>query len=134
MTTNGTCFCGEVTYKFEGELRDAASCHCSMCRKMFSSQASAHALIEPDKFSWLTGENIISTFKIQDGQDILFCSKCGSTFGGTFNNKVSWVTLGCLEGELNIELGMHVFVGSKAAWETIADGIPQHEAWPPENT
>lgn len=71
--------------------------------------------------------------KYKKGQDILFCSKCGSTFGGTFNDKVSWVTLGCLEGEPQVELGMHIFTGSKASWETIPEGLPQYEAWPPEN-
>lgn len=65
MTTNGTCFCGEVTYKIEGKLKDATSCHCSMCRKMFSSQASAFAIIDPDDFSWLTGEDSISHYEIQ---------------------------------------------------------------------
>ena len=133
MSINGTCFCSEVTYQIGGELKDAASCHCSMCRKMFSSQASAYALIEPNNFSWLSGEDEVSTYIIEEGQGILFCSKCGSTIGGTFNDKVSWVTLGCLDGEPNIVLGKHIFVGSKASWETIPKGIPQHEAWPPEN-
>ncbi|WP_455207896.1 GFA family protein [Kaarinaea lacus] len=133
MTINGSCFCGAVRYKIEGKLRDAASCHCSMCRKMFSSQASAYALFDPDEFTWLTGEDLLTHYETGNDFGIKFCSKCGSTLGGTYKGKPSWVTLGCIEGDPHIELGKHIFVGSKAAWETIPEGVVQYEAWPPEN-
>jgi hypothetical protein len=131
MTINGSCFCGDVRYKIEGKLRDAESCHCSMCRKMFSSQASAFALFEPEDFSWLAGESLLSTYETGEDSGIQFCSKCGSTLGGIYKGKFSWVTLGCIEGDPQIELGRHIFVGSKAAWETIPRGIQQFEEWPP---
>ena len=41
----GECFCGKVKYQIDGRLRDARSCHCSRCRKAFSAQASAYALV-----------------------------------------------------------------------------------------
>jgi hypothetical protein len=31
----------------------------------------------------------------------------------------------------SITLGMHIFVGSKASWETIPEGVSQHEEGPP---
>ena len=43
------------------------------------------------------------------------------------------VTLGCVEGDPKIEISKHIFVGSKAAWEVIPEGVPQYEEWPPEN-
>ena len=134
MAIKGTCFCGAVTYKIDGELKDAASCHCSMCRKMFSAQASAYAVIEPAEFSWQSGEHQISNYDAGNNFGIVFCSKCGSTLGGTFNGKMSWVTLGCIEGDPPIRLGKHIFVGSKASWETLPDdGVPRFAEWPTEN-
>ena len=133
MPINGSCFCGAVTYKIDGKLRDARSCHCSMCRKAFSSQASAFARLNTDEFSWLTGENLLSTYESKTGSGIHFCSKCGSTLCGTNEGKVIGVTLGCVEGDPNIEIGMHIFVGSKATWEIISEGAPQYEEWPPKN-
>lgn len=133
MTINGSCFCGAVTYKIDGKLRDARSCHCSMCRKAFSSQASAFARLNTDEFSWLTGENLLTTYESKTGTGIQFCSKCSSTLCGTNEGKVIGVTLGCVEGDPNIEIGMHIFVGSKATWEIIPEGVPQHEEWPPKN-
>ena len=133
MAVNGSCFCGAVTYQVDGNLRDARSCHCSMCRRAFSSQASAFARLNTDEFSWLTGKNLLTTYESKAGAGIQFCSKCGSTLSGTNEGKVIGVTLGCVEGDPNIEIGMHIFVGSKATWEVIPEGAPQYEEWPPKN-
>jgi len=85
MTITGECFCGEVTYQVNGLLRDARSCHCSRCRKAFSSQASVYALVEPQDFSWLSGDRLLTTY-----------------------------------------------VGSKATWEVIPDGVLQYQEDVPE--
>lgn len=134
MTIKGSCFCGAVTYNIEGRLRDVTSCHCSMCRKVFAAQASAFALVEPAEFSWLSGEDLLTSYETQKDVGLLFCSKCSSTLGGPHVGNMGWVTLGCLEGDPEVELGMHIFVGSKASWEVIPEGVPQYEEWPPENS
>jgi len=133
MTIHGSCFCGNVKYKIEGKLRDATSCHCSMCRKMFSSQASAFALFKPDEFSLLTDKNLLSHYEAGENFGIQFCKKCGSTIGGTYRGELCWVTLGCIEGDPQIKLGKHIFTGSKASWESIPGDVPQFEAWPPKD-
>ncbi len=133
MTINGSCFCGAVTYKVEGKLRDARSCHCSMCRKAFSSQASAYALVDEKEFSWVSGEDLLSSYESNNGAGLQFCSKCGSTLCGTYEGKIHGITLGCVEGDAEIELERHIFVGSKASWETIAEGVPQYAEWPAKN-
>jgi len=133
VAIKGSCFCGAIKYEIKGTLKDAMSCHCSMCRKAFSSQASAFARINPDEFSWLSGENLLTTYESKTGAGIQFCSKCGSTLCGTNNGKVIGVTLGCVEGNPKIEIEKHIFVGSKATWEIIPKGVPQYEEWPPKN-
>lgn len=85
MAITGECFCGEVKYRISGLLRDARSCHCSRCRKAFSSQASAYALVDSSEFEWLSGRQLLSTY-----------------------------------------VGKHIFVGSKAKWETIPEGVKQY--------
>lgn len=133
MTISGSCFCGAVTYEIEGKLRDARSCHCSMCRKAFSAQASAYALVEPNEFKWLSGENFLASYESRNGAGLQFCGTCGSTLCGTFKGKVHGVTLGCVDGDPDVTLERHIFVGSKATWETIPEGVSQYEEFPPEN-
>lgn len=131
---SGSCFCGAVRYTIDGKLRDARSCHCSMCRKAFSAQASAYASVEPEEFSWANGSDLLTKYESENGAGLLFCSICGSTLCGTYKGKVHGVTLGCVDGDPEIELGMHIFVGSKASWETIPEGVPQYEEWPEKDS
>lgn len=130
MTITGECFCGKVTYKVERPLRDARSCHCSRCRKIFSAQASAYAEVEPGSFTWLTGEALLKTFDAGNGMGVQFCGTCGSTLIGVYQGKVHGVTLGCVNGDPEVEIGMHIFVGSKASWEKLPEGVVTYQGGP----
>jgi hypothetical protein len=128
----GECFCRAVTYQVSGDLRDARSCHCSRCRKAFSSQASAYALVDPAEFKWLGGEDLLTSYIGQHGAGLMFCSKCGSTLCGVVDGAVHGVTLGCVNGDPPIAIGRHIFVGSKAAWEVMPEGVLTFEEGPPD--
>jgi hypothetical protein len=133
MKLTGECFCGEVKYEVNGKLLDARSCHCSRCRKAFSSQASAYALVVPSEFQWVSGAEFLTSYVGVHGFGLQFCKKCGSTLCGIFQGEVHGVTLGCLNEDPEIEIGRHIFVGSKASWEVIPVGVPQYEEHAPEN-
>ena len=123
MAITGECFCGAISYSVSGILHDARSCHCSRCRKAFSSQASAYALVNSDEFEWLTGEDLLTSYASAQGYGLRFCSVCGSTLCGVYEGVVHGVTLGCVNGDPEVEIGRHIFVGSKATWEVIPDGM-----------
>lgn len=131
MTVTGECFCGEVTYRIEGELVDARSCHCSRCRKAFSGAGSAYALVQGE-FRWTTGETLLSSYLNKEGAGLNFCSQCGSTLCGVFDGAVHGVTLGCVNGDPAISIARHIFTGSKALWDVIGGTAPQYEAYPEE--
>lgn len=126
----GECFCGSVTYQVDGPLRDARSCHCSRCRKAFSAQASAYALVDAGQFQWTAGSDLLTTYTGQQGYGLSFCSICGSTLCGNFGDEVHGVTLGCVNGDPRVEIGMHIFVGSRATWEVLPEGIVQFNEGP----
>lgn len=134
MTVTGECFCGKVTYQIDAPLRDARSCHCSRCRKIFSAQASAYAEVAPGAFTWLTGEDLLNTFDTGNGFGVRFCGNCGSTMVGVHQGEVHGVTLGCVNGDPDVEIGMHIFVGSKAAWEKLPENVVQFEEGPPKES
>lgn len=128
MIITGSCFCGEIAYKVShSPLRNARSCHCSRCRKAFSSQASAYAEVDPGSFEWTRGEEKLSKYESAQGGGLMFCSVCGSSLCGTVDGKVHGVTLGCVDGDPGVSIGMHLFVGSKAPWELIPDGVLQYD-------
>lgn len=100
MSITGECFCSDIKYKINGTLHDARSYHCSRCRKAFSTQASAYALVKEGEFEWLSGEDKLTSYV----------------------------------GDPEISLSRHIYVGSKATWELIADGVPQYEEAPLSGT
>ncbi len=125
MAITGECFCGSVTYLIDQPLGEGRSCHCSRCRKAFSAQASAYAEVAPGSFRWLSGEELLTTYDSGEGFGHQFCSRCGSTLCGVYRGQVHGVTLGCVNGDPGVEIGMHIYVGSKASWEVIPDGVRQ---------
>ena len=131
MPITGECFCGAIKYKVAGKLFDARSCHCSRCRKVFSAQASAYALVHSDEFEWTSGAELLTTYMSHPEYGFQFCSRCGSTLCGLYDGNVHGVTLGCVNGDPDVEIGMHIFVGSKACWEKLPDGVTIFEEGPP---
>lgn len=134
MKLSGECFCGGIKYEIKGPLKDARSCHCSRCRKAFSSQASAYALVDPSDFSWVQGTQLLTSYLNAQGFGLQFCKRCGSTLCGVYQGEIHGITLGCLNEDPEIEIGQHIFVGSKASWEVIPEGVSQYEEQAPENT
>lgn len=119
----GECFCGDVKYELRGELMDARSCHCSRCRKAFSGQASAMAVVNPQEFNWTAGETLLKSYVGEHGFGLQFCSQCGSTISTVYKDQIYGVTLGCLNGDPDIPIARHIYVGSKASWEVVPEGV-----------
>lgn len=123
MMVTGECFCGGIKYEVTGKLRDPLACHCSRCRKAFSSQSSNYARVRSEDFRWTLGEELLTAYVGKHGFGLLFCGVCGSTLCGVFDDEVHGVTLGCLNDEPDIDAIHHIFVDSKAGWEAMPAGV-----------
>ncbi len=130
MMLTGGCFCGDVEYRIDGELSNARSCHCSRCRKAFSGAGSAYAEVVPGAFTWVRGEDQLSHYTSEAGWGLCFCRHCGTTLCGEFQGQVHGVTLGSVNEDPGVEIGVHLFVGSKAPWDHIGGTAPQFEEFP----
>jgi len=117
MSITGECFCGQVSYQLDGKLFDGISCHCSRCRKAFNAQASASARVNANEFKWLTGEGLLSSYVGKQGFGLQFCKTCGSTLATIYQGEIFQLTLGCVDGQPDIEIGKHIYVDSRARWE-----------------
>lgn len=94
---------------------------------------NAFALVNPSGFQWVSGAELLTSYVGEQGFGLQFCKRCGSTLCGIYEQEVHGVTLGCVNEDPEIEIGRHIFVGSKAGWEVIPEGVPQYEAYGPEN-
>ena len=128
----GRCLCEGVAYRIEGELGPIFHCHCSRCRRWHGAAFRTRATIRSSQFSWTRGEELVKGFHSSEFVVKHFCSVCGSSLISTNDNdpeKIG-VPLGGLDQAPTNKAEGHFFVGSKAPWLEITDGLPQYETWP----
>ncbi|SDS84565.1 Uncharacterized conserved protein [Halopseudomonas xinjiangensis] len=128
----GRCLCETIVYQIEGDLGPVFNCHCSKCRRWHGAAFRTRASIKRSQFTWLAGEHLLSRFNSSDNVTKTFCSICGSNLASFYadNPDVVGIALGGLEGDPGRRPLANIFVGSKALWYALSDGLPQFEAWP----
>ncbi len=123
----GKCLCGAVEYTVADEFLYALNCHCSNCRRATGSAFKPLAGIERGKLRVATGKADLLIFGDHDAHDAR-CKICGSLlYSVVRDGAFVHVAMGTLVDDPSIRPTMHIFVGSKAPWHTITDGLPQHE-------
>lgn len=127
----GKCLCGAVEFELDGEIPNLYQCHCSLCRKVTGSSANAAFRIGAGQLRWISGKQGVSEYVTADGFKSHFCGRCGSPLPNlTANDSAYWVPVGLLEDDAGLELVAHLFVGSRAAWDRVADGVKQFDEMP----
>ena len=125
-TLSGGCTCGAVRYAVRDEFLYAQCCHCTRCRRATGSAFKPFGGIERDKLALVQGADRLLVVGDEDGHDAR-CAACGSLlYSVVREGAYVHVALGSLIDEPGIRLSAHIFVGSKATWFTIGDGLPQY--------
>ena len=126
-TLFGRCLCDAVHYAVADEFIYALNCHCSNCRRATGSAFKPFVGIERTKLSITKGEESLLIFGNENAHDT-HCKVCGSLlYSVVRDGAFVHVTMGTLVDDPTIQPTAHIFVGSKAAWFTITDHLPQHE-------
>ena len=124
----GACLCGAVHYTVEDRFRYALNCHCSQCRRATGAAFKPFAGIERGKLALTAGPQDLLLHGDPGRNHDVRCGKCGSLlYSVVRDGAFVHVTLGTLLDAPSIRPGAHIFVGSKAPWFTITDGLPQHQ-------
>jgi len=132
MKLTGRCLCEAISYEIEGSLGPIFNCHCSKCRRWHGAAFRTRASIKKSQLKWVTGEHLLSKFHSSDNVIKTFCSVCGSNLMSFYENDpdLVGVPLGGLEQDPESTPVANIFVGSKAPWYELTDGLPQHREWP----
>jgi hypothetical protein len=122
-----------VEYEFTAPFQMMMHCHCSMCRKHHGAVFATFVAAPYSAFRWIRGQEMLAKYKSSEHGVRVYCRQCGSV-GPTLSPEAGFAIApaGNLEGDLGIRPQSHTFVGSKAAWHTITDSVPQHAAMPPD--
>ena len=127
----GRCLCEAVSFEIVGTVPKLYQCHCSLCRKQGGSTANTATVVAFENFRWLSGQERISSFVKPTGFRSDFCSTCGSTVPNPLRNtRYIWVPAGLLEGAGKLEIAVHLYVGSRASWDTVDLSGTPYETMP----
>jgi hypothetical protein len=129
---HGGCLCGSVRYDIDASLGTVEHCHCSMCRKAHGAAFSTNAVVATSAFHVTSGADVIAEYASSPTRRKCFCSKCGSQLfiRRLDQPEVTVVTLGTIDGDPGARPERHVFVASKAVWDTSADSLPWFNVYP----
>jgi hypothetical protein len=130
-SVEGQCSCGAVHFSVENNFEYAFYCHCSRCRARTGSVFAAIAGIAIDKVEVTAGqESLVLEGECSDGYGAR-CGQCHAfLFAAVRERKYMHVSLGVLQGTPGRLPDHHIYVGSKAPWFQITDGLPQYKELP----
>lgn len=129
----GKCLCGKVSYEITGNLGIFQYCHCSRCRKFTGSAHAANIIVTPDQFKWLSGEEYVGRYELEDAKHFAscFCKKCGSSLPWlTKSEKAVVVPAGTLDTDPGIRPSQNIFWGSRACWYEEASSLLKFDELP----
>jgi hypothetical protein len=124
----GGCLCGGVRFEIAGPWLRASHCHCERCRRHSGTAMLTQGRVGREHFRLVQGAELLRVYREDGYAAKVFCSVCGSSlFGGDWphGDQVS-IRLGSIDGDPGIRPQFHTFVASKASWDEICDGLPQH--------
>lgn len=126
----GQCYCRSISYEVRDAFEYAFYCHCGECRRRTGAGSKPFAGVPASALKITGGHEAVLRFGEGDGYHAS-CEKCGSLlYSLVRQGSYVHVTLGTLVDPPTITPAAHIFVGSKAPWDLIDDGLPQFEAFP----
>ena len=128
----GSCLCGGLRYEIQGKIGDIVQCHCRKCRKANVKAIETNAPIQKEDFKIVQGEHLLKKFQSTATTQRCFCADCGSPIISikTETPDVYRLRIGTLDTALTQTPTQHIFVASKAEWDTICDTLPQYAERP----
>lgn len=110
MIRDGSCLCGEISYRITGDIRGVINCFCSQCRKT-SGHYVAAVRCTLDQLEIMEDGKTLTWYRSSEIAQRGFCNQCGSSLfwkpcqGGTVS-----IMAGTLETPTHVESIENIFV------------------------
>src|SRR5262249_14909885 len=101
-------------------------CHCQTCRKTHASAFSSVSPTPKDKFRFVRGAELLTSYESSPGKFRRFCSRCGSHIVAerTAGDHML-LRLGCLDTPIEAAPRAHIWRSDGASWYDPKDQIPE---------
>ncbi len=132
--TVGSCLCNQVAFEIRGPARFMRHCHCSRCRRAYGAAHATNVFYGLEDFHYTRGAEHVQEYRVSGAQyfSTTFCRHCGGATARLSPPRgLAIVPAGILDTDPGIRPMGHIYVGSKADWFDISDGLPQFETSAP---
>jgi hypothetical protein len=133
-TLTGSCLCGSVTYRVEAPFLRFAHCHCGRCRKASGSGHATNLYCSPERFAWLTGEELVDRYDLPTARSFAtsFSRCCGCPLPRlTRSGREVVVPAGSLDEQPREQQPRaRIFWASRVAWSCSGDDLPRFDELP----
>lgn len=128
----GSCLCGSVQFKIEGDFESFYFCYCKYCQKDTGSLHAANVFSKSAILTWLAGDQGIKLYQLPSTLHAkCFCTNCGAALPNYDENLgLLAVPAGSLDSPLTLHPNAKIFVRSKADWACDPEGLPSFEGSP----
>jgi hypothetical protein len=133
QTLTGSCLCGALKYRVDGEPTRFYHCHCSRCRKSSGTGHATNLFVEKGTLEWSGDVGLNSRYKLPQAQRFTrtFCATCGGPLPRDVPEAgFVFVPAGTLDEEPNIKPQARIFLDSKTSWSCGAEEIPGFSDYP----
>lgn len=131
MDIRGSCLCGTVRYAVRLPFDKFLYCHCSRCRKATGTAHAANAVVAPEAFRWIAGEENVVRYDLLTARSFAasFCKTCGAPMPHLTRSGMRMIVpAGSLDEEPGEKPGCHAYWGSRADWYEGDPDLPKLEA------
>lgn len=130
----GSCLCGAVRYRIEGEPLAARHCHCLRCRRARGALHASNLVVPLGALRMTSGAERVRCYRLPDARFFAqaFCDACGAPVPRVDSEReIAIVPMGSLDDDPGVRPREHIFVASRAPWHEIRDTLPQYDEGPP---
>ena len=118
----GSCNCGAVTYRVNGEIKRVVNCHCGLCRKMNGGAFSTYVIVLEKDFALQSGN--LQSCQVSEKATRHTCARCSTP---VFNANAEYdglkiLYLGSVDDVRDIKPQVNIYNENKLDWlATISD-------------
>jgi hypothetical protein len=133
----GGCHCGSVRYTLLAPALSVQHCHCSRCRKLYGQLVSQGAVVDRSDIEIAGTANLVK-YRTSPTFEEHFCKTCGCHLFAYEDSepRLMYFFPSTLDGGVHpghpAGTESHIYVGSKAEWDTICGNLPQYDTMSPD--
>ena len=133
MQATGGCYCGDVTYKVDGEPVMEAQCHCRPCQYISGGGPNYFLIVSEDAFKYTSGApKQFARSDLEEPRTREFCPTCGTHLVTRLPGRpLVVVKVGTLDAPSDWQ-GPKFAIHCKdiQPFHTVADGMPRFDGLP----